>query len=92
MCELPSHAEALDKALKAEWIREQMKSDQKSGKKRTQQVNRQDIKKEEGTNKQNRRNDKCERCGRDHETKDCPQTTSACFQCGRQGHLIENCP
>ena len=37
LCELPSHAEALDRALKAEWIREQMNSDKKFGdKKRTQ--------------------------------------------------------
>ena len=31
---LSSHAEALDKALKAEWVREQMNNDQKSGDKR----------------------------------------------------------
>ena len=52
LCDLPSHAEALDKAVKTEWVREQMKSDEKSGdKKRAQQDTRQQRKKEEWINK-----------------------------------------
>ena len=39
--ELPTIAEALDKALKVEWMREQMNTEQKSGdKKRAYQDNR----------------------------------------------------
>ena len=37
MCELPSHAEALDNALKVEWVREQMTSDPKKENKRQAQ-------------------------------------------------------
>ena len=80
LCELPSHAETLDKALKAEWVREHIKSDQEEGKKkRAQPDSLPDNKKETLTNKQARKNGKCERCGREHEMKDCPQTTGACF-------------
>ena len=32
--DLPSHAVALNKAIKAEWARDQMKKEQKSGKKK----------------------------------------------------------
>ena len=37
LCELSSHAEALDKALKAEWVREQMNTDLKTEEKRRAQ-------------------------------------------------------
>ena len=93
LCELPSYAEALDRALKAKWIREQMNSDKKfRDKKQTQQESCQEDKKEEWLNKRNRKNGKCERCGRDHEIRDCPQLTGACFRSGEKGHLIANCP
>ena len=46
LCELSSHAEPLDKALKAEWVREQMNTDPKTGeKRRIQQKNCQEKKK-----------------------------------------------
>ena len=97
--ELHSHAEALDKALKAEWVREQMGNDQKVRDKRLASQhfqNRQGHKKGKWTFNKDKRNDKhekgCERCGRNHETKECPLTTGAYFQCGEKGHLIANYP
>ena len=52
LCELPSHAKALDKALKAKWVREQMNIDPKTGeKRRIQQKNRQEKKKGKWTDR-----------------------------------------
>ena len=46
LCELSSHAEVLDKALKVEWVRDQMNSDPKmKDQEHTQQKNEQDKKK-----------------------------------------------
>ena len=39
LCELPSHAEALDKGLKAEWVQDQMNTDPQTGEKRRSQQN-----------------------------------------------------
>ena len=33
----------------------------------------------------------CEHCGRNHEVKNCPMVTGACFWCGEMGHQIANC-
>ena len=97
LCELPSHAEALDKALKAEWVRDQMNTDPRTGeKRRLQQNNLQDNKKGRWNQNQNQNQKQekkgCERCGRNHEVKNCPWMTGACFQYGEKGHLIANCP
>ncbi|XP_077242428.1 uncharacterized protein LOC143882933 [Tasmannia lanceolata] len=35
---------------------------------------------------------KCERCGKNHPTKTCRWNTGACFQCGKVGHRIVECP
>ena len=35
---------------------------------------------------------KCSRCGRQHEAKDCPMTTGACYYCKEMGHLAAKCP
>ena len=77
--DLPTHADALDKALKAEWMREQLNSDLKTGdKRRAQQKNGQENKK--GKWAKEKRNEKgCERCGRNHDVKDCRWSTGACF-------------
>ena len=59
LCELSSHAEALDKALKAEWVRDQMITDPRTGeKRRSPQGNRQEQKKEKWLKKKNWRNEK----------------------------------
>ena len=89
MLELNTHAEALDKVLKAEWVREQMNSESKAGEKRKapQQDDQQKSKQGRETPKEG-----CKRCGRNHDTKDCPWTTGSCFRCGEKGHLIANCP
>ena len=34
----------------------------------------------------------CERCGRNHDVKNCPMVTGACFRCGEIGHQITNWP
>ena len=92
--ELTNHAEALNKALKAEWMREQMNADPKTSEKRWSfQKDHQGNKKGKWTNKKNPRNEKgCKHCGRNHNVKDCPYTTGACFRCGEKGHHIANCP
>ena len=95
MLELNTHAEALDKVLKAEWIWEQMNVDPKTGEKRKPPPpnDRQKNKQGQGVEKKKKKYEKgCERCGRNHEVKDCPWTTGSCFQCGEKGHLIANCP
>ena len=92
--ELHTHAEVLDKALKVEWMREQINSDPKTGDKRqAQQNNCQENKKGKWTNNKNQRNEKCcEHCGRNHDVKTCPFATGAYFRCGEKGHLIANYP
>ena len=62
---LPTHAEALDKALKAEWMREMVNADSKAGeKKRPPQSNRSGEKKGHWGNKKNPKyKTGCERCG-----------------------------
>ena len=74
MLELNTHAEALDKVLKAEWIREQMNTDSKTGEKRkAQSNNRQGNNQGQWANKKNQKNENgCERCGCNHELKNCP--------------------
>ena len=96
---LPTHAEALDKALKAEWMREQMAEEQKTEEKKrsapndTPREKKVQEKKVRWTNAANVENKKgCGRCGRDHEMETCPWTTGACFRCGEKGHKIANCP
>ena len=60
--ELPSHAKALDKALKVEWVREHIGNEQKSGeKKRLLQNNSQNCqgnKKRRWIQNKSKRNDK----------------------------------
>ena len=78
---LPTHAEALNKALKAEWMREMVNADSKAGeKKRPPQSNRPGDKQGRWENKKNPKyKTGCERCGHDHDSKECPWATGACF-------------
>ena len=94
MLELSTHAEALDKVLKAEWIREQMNTDSKTREKRkAQPSDRQENKQGQWTDEKKKKYEEgCKHCGRNHEVKDCPWTTGSCFQCGEKGHLIAHCP
>ena len=95
LCELSSHAEALDKALKAEWVRDQMNTDPRTGeKRRNQQGNRQGQKKGKWGNK--KKDDRkvvgdCEKCGRSHAGRPCPKDTGGCYRCGELGHQVINC-
>ena len=94
LCELASHAEALDKALKAEWVRDQMNTDPRTGEKRkAQQGNRQGQKKGNWGNKKDGRKilGDCEKCRGSHPGKPCPRDTGGCFRCGELGHQIANC-
>ena len=43
-------------------------------------------------NKKQKNKKGCERCGRNHELKDCFWATGACFRCGNKEHVIANCP
>ena len=92
MCELHSHAEALDKALKVEWVREQMNSDPKKDNKRQAPPKEGQEKKKGKWEKDQKSEVRCERCGRNHDVKDCHWTTGACFRCGDKGHKIADCP
>ena len=98
-----THAELLDTALKLERGYNQLHVYHNQGeKKRFRIENRKHDYKTNGRNNkrrwdrnskpQTRFNRKCATCGRDHETKNCPQTTGAYFKCGQKGHLIANCP
>ena len=79
MCELSSHTEALDKALKVEWVREQMNFEpKKENKRQAQQKDGQDKKKGKWE-KDQRRETGCERCGRNHNVKNYHWTTGAYF-------------
>ena len=94
MLELNTHAEVMDKALKAEWIREQRSSDKKAkDKKRPRTDDRQEDKKEE-TNYENssKFEGRCPKCRRKHEEKDCPMITGSCFHCKKKGHKAASCP
>ena len=71
-----------------------MNTDSKTGEKRkAQSNNRQGNNQGQWANKKNQKKENsCERCSRNHELKNCPWTTGSCFQCGEKGHLIANCP
>ena len=71
-----------------------MNSDQKSRKKRqAKPSNRQGNKKGKWMNSKNQKyNKSCKRCGRNHDVKDYPWATGACFHCGEKGHMVANCP
>ena len=104
LCELSSHADALDKALKAEWVRDQMKEYNRHA----QQKTGQDKKKRPSYNSGHRNQKvkkkkadlmfgsdslgKCPKCGRQHELEECPMITGACFHCKERGHKAANCP
>ena len=94
--DLPSHVVALDKAIKAEWAREQLKKEHKPGKKKRQNQSSGD-----GTHKDKKEraflnnNFKCEarcpKCKRKHDKKYCPMITGSCFHCKEKGHKTTNC-
>ena len=43
-------------------------------------------------NKKQKKNNGCERCGRNYNVKDCPWANGTCFRYNQKGHLIANCP
>jgi hypothetical protein len=45
-----------------------------------------------GESSQQGQENRCERCGKAHLTKDCYWNTGGCFGCGKTGHRISNCP
>ena len=98
-----THAELLDTVLKLERGYNQLHAYHNQGEKKRVRIEKQkhNYKMDGRNNKrrwdrnsrpQTRFNRKCATCGRDHETKNCPQTIGACFKCGQKGHLIANCP
>ena len=98
-----TYAELLDTALKLEQGYNQLHAYHNQGdKKRPHPESQQQGQKSHGGNNKKRWNGdqkpaaknskRCTICGRDHEAKDCPQATGACFKCGKMGHKIANCP
>ena len=97
MVDLPSYAAALNKALKAEWAREQMKKEQKLGKRKrpyqssgngNQKAKKEKTDPKSGSSSEN----KCPKCGRQHKIEECPMITGSCFHCKEMGHKAANCP
>ena len=89
LCELSSHAEALDKALKVKWVRDQMNSDPK---KKYQEYTHQ----EKDQNKKKRPyqdagSENQEVKKRKTDSEEGTNVRTKCPKCGRQ-HDIAECP
>ena len=69
-----------------------MNSDPKKENKRQTQQKDGPKNKKEKWDKDQRSETGCERCGRNHDVKDCRWTTDACFRCGDKGHKVADCP
>ena len=94
---LPSHAVVLNKAIKAEWARDQMKKEQKPEKKKrpyqeSSNENHKDKKERTGHNNRSKSGGRCPKCKIKHKIEDCPIITGACFHCKEMGHKAVNCP
>ena len=106
LCDLSSHAEALDKALKVEWVWNQLNSDpKKNDQEHTQQKNdrdkkkrphqdagNQEVKKEKvDPTSRSRFQGKCPKYRRQHELEEYPMIIGVCFHCKKLGHKAANC-
>ena len=84
MVKLRSYADALDTALKAEKVQSQIDKEKNQRDKKRSFPNRQPDKGGGGKRKWKQPRKECPRCGRDHETKDCPQFTGSYYNCGEK--------